>query len=63
MWHVPCAWFLLQAVRGSVLRVEAHWTLRGLVAGVLAGAVCLAISALTYRVVERPFLVRKARLS
>jgi peptidoglycan/LPS O-acetylase OafA/YrhL len=63
MWHVPCAWFLLQAVRGSVLRVEAHWTLRGLVVGVLAAAVCLGISALTYRVVERPFLVRKARLS
>jgi peptidoglycan/LPS O-acetylase OafA/YrhL len=29
---------------------------------VLAAASCLALAALTYRVIERPFLVRKARL-
>jgi peptidoglycan/LPS O-acetylase OafA/YrhL len=29
---------------------------------VLAAALCIALASLTYRWIERPFLVRKARL-
>jgi len=39
------------------------WTLRALGAALVALAVCLALAELGYRFVEKPFLVRKARVA
>lgn len=38
------------------------WTLPTIAAVVLLSTLCLLVSALTYRLIERPFLARKARL-
>jgi peptidoglycan/LPS O-acetylase OafA/YrhL len=58
MWHVP-----LTAVGVRTMRNPAHplasWTP---IAGTAIALACLALSSVTYRVIERPFLVRKARL-
>jgi peptidoglycan/LPS O-acetylase OafA/YrhL len=41
--------------------IEAGWTLRGAVAAAALLLVSVAASALSYRFIERPFLVRKER--
>ena len=48
---------------GSIIRLGAiGWSPRtGAIVAALASA-CVALSALSYRLIERPFLVRKARV-
>ncbi len=51
----------------ALLRRAGHtsltsWNARSLAAMVLLWAVCLAAAAVTYRVIERPFLIRKERV-
>lgn len=62
MWHLPVAWYVIPGLRRAGLLVAAGWSVAGLLAALLVAALCLALSTLTYRWVERPFLVRKARL-
>ena len=61
MWHVPVAWYAIPGLRRAGIDVPAGWSGRGLAAALLVAAICLALSTLTYRWIERPFLVRKAR--
>lgn len=62
MWHMPLAWFGVLGFRRLGIVAPARWTWTTLLEGLAVAAVCLALSALTYRYIERPFLVRKARL-
>ena len=62
MWHVPLAWTVILGMRRAGLAIPARWTIVGLLVALLVAALCLALSTLTYRWIERPFLVRKARL-
>ena len=62
MWHVPLAWTVILGMRRAGLTIPARWTIVGLLVALLVAALCLALSTLTYRWIERPFLVRKARL-
>ena len=62
MWHLPIAWHVVIGLRHSGIPVPAGWSALGLVAALLIAALCLGLSMLTYRFIERPFLVRKARL-
>jgi peptidoglycan/LPS O-acetylase OafA/YrhL len=59
--HVPIATFALRAVR-SPAHPFTGWTPAN--AGMIGaiGLLCVLVASVTYRVIERPFLVRKARL-
>jgi peptidoglycan/LPS O-acetylase OafA/YrhL len=61
MWHIPVITFGLRW-----LRTPAHplvgWSGETAVAAAVIVAVCVGLSAVTYRVIERPFLARKARI-
>jgi len=62
MWHLPLA----TAVNDELLRLglhgEAGWNWTAAVQAIGTAALCLAVSALSYRWIERPFLTRKAHL-
>ena len=62
MWHVPVAWYVIPWVRRTVVSVPAGWSGLGALTALVVLALCLAVSMLTYRWIERPFLVRKSRL-
>jgi len=62
MWHLPIAWHVVIGLRHSGVPVPAGWSALGLVAALLIASLCLGLSMLTYRFIERPFLVRKASL-
>ncbi len=62
MWHLPIAWYVVPGLRHAGVPVPAGWSPGGVFAALLIAALCLALSAFTYRYIERPFLVRKARL-
>ena len=62
LWHYPVLHFLLGGLRHASPRVASGDAFADFSAVVLVFGVCLALSALTYRFIERPFLVRKARI-
>ncbi len=62
MWHVPIVFLSLKASRHRGVRGLVGWHPHSVVAAAGLSAACLAVSALTYWGIERPFLVRKARL-
>jgi peptidoglycan/LPS O-acetylase OafA/YrhL len=61
--HVPAVCFALWGMRAVAPSLVDGWRPFSLAFVAVVLAVSLALSALTYRVVERPFLVRKARLT
>jgi len=60
--HVPLIVLTLQFLRGHFPSALAGWNGATLLAVAGMSAACLVLSELTYRVIERPFLVRKAGL-
>ncbi len=60
--HLPVLRYTLIAARWMFPGMGAGWSALGAAWFVVAAALCLGLGALTYRVVERPFLVRKARV-
>ena len=60
--HVPLVRLSFQALRGAGLGCVYDWNVRSAIVGLILVAVCLALSAMTYRLIERPFLVRKESL-
>jgi peptidoglycan/LPS O-acetylase OafA/YrhL len=60
LWHYPILYSLL--IRFWTLDGGPGWTARASLAALLGFALTGAASVLTYRFVERPFLVRKARI-
>jgi peptidoglycan/LPS O-acetylase OafA/YrhL len=59
--HTPIAWPLLASVRESrPALLASRPAIAGLALAVMLA--CIAASLVTYRLIERPFLVRKARL-
>jgi len=58
LWHVPILRTLVEAFRERIEASVAHAT----VGVALITALVLVVSALSYRFIEQPFLVRKARL-
>lgn len=63
MWHIPVVRFGLIYLQKIGIQGGVGWTAYN--TAILAGltVVCVAVSELTYRVIERPFLRRKARLT
>jgi peptidoglycan/LPS O-acetylase OafA/YrhL len=59
--HEPILYLGLGPLVRRGIPVDAELTLR-IAAFALAFVLCVALSALTYRFIERPFLVRKARI-
>jgi peptidoglycan/LPS O-acetylase OafA/YrhL len=62
MWHVPVILLSLTALRRAGVAGPPGWQPRTAVIAAGLTAICLVLSALTYRWIERPFLVRKARI-
>lgn len=60
--HQPIFHYSLWAWRSAFPRAGLGWTPYTGPWFVLAAALCVALASLTYRWIERPFLVRKARL-
>jgi peptidoglycan/LPS O-acetylase OafA/YrhL len=64
VWHIPLLRSALEwADAHGLARMAAGWTLQNATAVVLLWGVCIALSTVTYRFVERPFLRRKQRPS
>jgi peptidoglycan/LPS O-acetylase OafA/YrhL len=63
MWHIPIARFGLKAFAKLGIRGRVGWTAAN--AGMIAvlTVICIGVSELTYRYIERPFLRHKARLA
>lgn len=63
LWHVPIESYGLMGLRRlDVPGLRSGWTASAGIVAVGLGVLILALSALTYRWIERPFLVRKERL-
>jgi peptidoglycan/LPS O-acetylase OafA/YrhL len=62
LWHFPLLWFATHRLRQRWALPLNEWNASTV--AVMAGLTlaCVAISVLTYRFIERPFLTRKARL-
>ena len=60
--HSPFMQKALLVIRRSWPRSSAGWTLKTALVITLLTVACVSFSALTYRFIERPFLVRKSRL-
>jgi peptidoglycan/LPS O-acetylase OafA/YrhL len=60
--HVPLFDAVFRRLRGIRSDVLVGWTWRTAILAVAASAVCVAMSYATYRLIERPFLVRKERM-
>jgi peptidoglycan/LPS O-acetylase OafA/YrhL len=60
--HAPFMLLSLWALRHAWPGTFNGWTARSAAAVTVLTAACFALSELSYRCVERPFLVRKARL-
>ncbi len=61
--HVPMILLTVIYLRRWYARLFVGWDASTIVLVALMAAGCLALSELTYRYIERPFLVRKARLN
>jgi peptidoglycan/LPS O-acetylase OafA/YrhL len=61
--HDPLIVFSLSAVRQVYPSKFNAWGLAGIMLMLLVAALCLAMSAVTYWMIERPFLQRKVRIS
>lgn len=59
--HEPVLFPVLIRIRGNGVPIAVDLILRGMVFAAVF-ALCVAISAVTYRVIERPFLLRKAKI-
>ena len=62
LWHVPLMWLgaaWLHALYPAAF-VPGSWSLAGTV--IMMTVLTIALSAVTYRAIERPFLARKARI-
>jgi peptidoglycan/LPS O-acetylase OafA/YrhL len=59
--HEPILFFGLGPLVGRGVPLDVDLTLR-IMAFLAAIAVCIGLSAVTYRLIERPFLVRKAKV-
>jgi peptidoglycan/LPS O-acetylase OafA/YrhL len=62
LWHLPVIVWTLQLLRQSRFRIAAAWDFRAILVTLLISAICMLASTATYRLIERPFLARKARL-
>jgi peptidoglycan/LPS O-acetylase OafA/YrhL len=62
MIHAPLCRLSLEALRGAGTGGFVGWNVRTTVVAVVLTALCVGLSRLTYRFIERPFLVRKSRL-
>jgi peptidoglycan/LPS O-acetylase OafA/YrhL len=60
--HYPIFAITMQRLYIAKLFDGAGWTPRGVLIALLMTATCLGLSTLSYRFIERPFLVRKARI-
>lgn len=60
--HQPIFYYGMRAWRSAFPRAGLGWTPYTGAWFVLAAVLCVALASLTYRWIERPFLVRKARL-
>ncbi len=60
--HLPLAQSFFLGLRRARLGTFTGWSGESLLATLALAATCLALSAVSYRLIERPFLVRKARL-
>jgi peptidoglycan/LPS O-acetylase OafA/YrhL len=60
--HLPVLVYSLAAWRRVFPATSASWNLFAAGWLVAAALICLALASVTYRMIERPFLVRKARL-
>jgi peptidoglycan/LPS O-acetylase OafA/YrhL len=63
MWHIPVVYGGIGALREAGFAGPGGWTVHSAVIAVGLGLIVLGLSALTYRWIERPFLVRKERLA
>lgn len=61
--HLPIIHYLREALRGRFPRVYEGWNPVSFAFVALCIGTALALSTLTYRFIERPFLARKARVS
>lgn len=61
IWHVP-VFVLCVRILSTYWPFPFGWNASTAVIASLLGFLCVALSELTYRVIERPFLVRKERL-
>jgi len=59
--HEPILFFGLGPLVGGGIPIDIDLTLR-ILAFLAAFALCITMSTVTYRLIERPFLVRKARV-
>jgi peptidoglycan/LPS O-acetylase OafA/YrhL len=62
MWHVPIVFLSLNALRHRRIRGLVGWHPHSVAVAAGLSATCLAVAALTHWGIERPFLIRKARL-
>jgi peptidoglycan/LPS O-acetylase OafA/YrhL len=62
MWHLPIIWYVIIGLRQRGVPIPAGWSPAGVAVAALIAVLCYASSELTYRVIERPFLLRKATL-
>lgn len=65
MIHLPLTWLFLGTLRTAGVAGPYGlygWSWRTTLVVVVETVTCLGLAALTYRVIERPFLTRKARL-
>jgi peptidoglycan/LPS O-acetylase OafA/YrhL len=60
--HLPVIFYTIRAWRAAFPVAGVGWTVSMTIWFALAAALCLGLASLTYRYIERPFLVRKARL-
>ncbi|MFN8544708.1 MAG: acyltransferase family protein [Candidatus Binatia bacterium] len=58
--HFPLLAFVLEPGRGVLSPSVERWSPASVVLAVVLFALCSGLAAVTYRVIERPFLVRKA---
>lgn len=62
LWHIPVIYWVLRVYHQAGGRWQPTWDTRTTLLALTISIVSLAVSILTYRIIERPFLVRKARL-
>ncbi|MBX3025268.1 acyltransferase [bacterium] len=63
IWHLPIQQFAFRWTRQLGIPLPLAWNARTIAVAAVATAACLAVSTLTYRWIERPFLTRKERVA